>query len=112
SEGGVALTYGLNVVWERGTAFIDAGTPVYEGMIIGLNTRKDDIEINVTKEKKQTNIRSSNADIAVILPPSLKMSLEQYLDFLEEDELLEVTPNNLRPRKKLLTKLDRVRAAR
>ncbi len=112
SETGNALTYGLNVVWERGTAFIDAGTKVYEGMIIGLNTRKDDIEINVTKEKKQTNIRSSNADIAVILPPSLKMSLEQYLDFLEDDELLEVTPESLRPRKKFLSKIDRVRAAR
>jgi GTP-binding protein len=112
SETGVALTYGLNVVWERGTAFIDAGTQVYEGMIIGLNTRKDDIEINVTKEKKQTNIRSSNADIAVILPPALKMSLEQYLDFLEDDEYLEVTPKSLRPRKKFLSKIDRVRAAR
>ncbi len=112
SETGTALTYGLNVVWERGTALIEAGTPVYEGMIIGINSRKDDIEINVTKEKKQTNIRSSNADIAVILPPALKMSLEQYLDFLEDDELLEVTPLNLRPRKKFLSRLDRVRAAR
>ncbi len=112
SETGVALTYGLNVVWERGTAFIEAGTQVYEGMIIGMNTRKDDIEINVTKEKKQTNIRASNSDIAVILPPALNMSLEQYLDFLEEDELLEVTPLHLRPRKKFLSHIDRVRSQR
>ena len=112
SENGVALTYGLNVVNERGTSFIEPGTQVYEGMIIGLNTRKDDIEINVTKEKKQTNIRASNADFAVILPPALKMSLEQYLDFLEDDELLEVTPLNLRPRKKYLTRIDRVRQSR
>lgn len=112
SETGVALTYGLNVVWERGTAFIEPGTQVYEGMLIGLNTRKEDIEINVTKEKKQTNIRSSTSDIAVILPPALQMSLEQYLDFLEDDELLEVTPKNLRPRKKYLSKIDRVRAQR
>ncbi len=112
SETGNALAYGLNVVWERGTSYIDAGTKVYEGMIIGMNTRKDDIEINVTKEKKQTNIRASNSDISVILPPSLKMSLEQYLDFLEEDELLEVTPLSLRPRKKFLSRLDRVRSQR
>lgn len=112
SETGNALTYGLNVVWERGTSFIEPGTQVYEGMIIGINSRRDDIDINVTKEKKQTNIRASNSDIAVILPPALKMSLEQYLDFLEDDELLEVTPQNLRPRKKFLTKIDRVRAGR
>lgn len=112
SEPGVALTYGLANVQERGITFIDPGTTVYEGMIIGLNTRKDDIEMNVVKQKQQTNIRSSNSDIAVILTPALKMSLEQYLDFLEEDELLEVTPLNLRPRKKFLTKTDRIRASR
>lgn len=112
SETGTALTYGLNTVQERGTAFIEAGTKVYEGMIIGLNTRKDDMEINVTKEKKQTNIRASSADIAVILAPPLRMSLEQYLDFLEDDELLEVTPVNLRPRKKFLSQIERNRSKR
>lgn len=112
SETGTALTYGLNTVQERGTAFIDAGTKVYEGMIIGLNTRKDDMEINVTKEKKQTNIRASSSDISVILAPPIKMSLEQYLDFLEEDELLEVTPLGLRPRKKYLTRVERSRSNR
>ncbi len=112
SEAGTALAYGLANVQERGVTFIEAGTKVYEGMIIGMNMRKDDIEMNVTKEKKQTNIRSSTSDIAVILTPPTKLSLEQYLDFLEDDELLEVTPQNLRPRKKLLTRIDRVRSQR
>ncbi|MBI2049500.1 translational GTPase TypA [Candidatus Roizmanbacteria bacterium] len=112
SEAGTALTFGLENAQGRGITFIDPGTPVYEGMIIGLNSRIDDIEINVAKGKKLTNMRSSTSDIAIALTPPLKMSLEQYLDFLEEDELLEVTPKNLRLRKKLLSKLDRVRARR
>ena len=112
SESGTALAFGLENAQGRGITFVDPGTSVYEGMIIGLNTRADDIEINVAKGKHLTNMRSSTADIAITLTPPLKMSLEQYLDFLEDDELLEVTPKNLRLRKKLLTKLDRVRAAR
>ncbi|MBI4089195.1 MAG: translational GTPase TypA [Candidatus Levybacteria bacterium] len=112
SEPGVALTFGLQNAQGRGITFIDPGTPVYEGMIIGLNSRGEDIEINVAKGKHLTNMRASTSDIAIALTPPLKMSLEQYLDFLEDDELLEVTPKNLRLRKKLLTKLDRVRAAR
>ncbi|MEK7517502.1 MAG: translational GTPase TypA [Patescibacteria group bacterium] len=112
SEGGVALTFGLENAQGRGITFIDPGTPVYTGMIIGLNSRSDDIEINVAKGKKLTNMRSSTSDIAIALTPPLKMSLEQYLDFLEEDELLEVTPLNLRLRKKLLTRLERVRQER
>ena len=112
SEPGTALTFGLQNAQGRGITFIDPGTSVYEGMIVGLNTRSDDIEINVAKGKHLTNMRSANADIAIALTPPLKMSLEQYLDFLEDDELLEVTPKSLRLRKKLLTRLDRVRAAR
>ena len=112
SESGTALTFGLQNAQGRGITFIDPGIPVYAGMIIGLNSRGDDIEINVAKGKHLTNMRSANADIAIALTPPLKMSLEQYLDFLEEDELLEVTPKNLRLRKKFLSKLDRVRAAR
>lgn len=112
SEPGTALTYGLQNAQERGTTFIDPSTEVYEGMIIGEHPRKEDIEINVIKGKKLTNMRASTADIGIVLTPPLKMSLEQYLDFIEEDELLEVTPKSLRPRKKFLTKLDRVRAAR
>jgi len=112
AEPGTALTYGLETVQERGTSFIEPGTPVYEGMIVGINSRREDIEINVIKGKKLTNMRSSTSDIATILTPPLKMSLEQYLDFIEEDELLEVTPQNLRPRKKFLSKIERIRQER
>ena len=112
SESGTALTYGLQNAQERGTTFIDPATEVYEGMIIGMHPRKEDIEINVIKGKKLTNMRASTGDIAVVLTPPLKMSLEQYLDFIEEDELLEVTPISLRPRKKYLSKIDRIRFER
>lgn len=112
SEGGTALTYGLQNAQERGITFIDPATDVYEGMIIGMHPRREDIEINVIKGKKLTNMRASTGDIAVVLTPPLKMSLEQYLDFIEEDELLEVTPQTLRPRKKYLSKIDRVRYQR
>lgn len=113
SETGNALHYGLNNAQGRGITFIDPGTKVYEGMIIGENSRKEDIEINVTKEKKQTNMRASTSDVNLgALTPATVLSLEQALDFLEEDELLEVTPLNLRLRKKYLTKLERVRQQR
>ena len=112
SESGVALGYGLRNAQERGTTFIEPGTQVYEGMIIGLHARPEDIEVNVTKEKKQSNMRSKGEGVKIALIPPVIMSLEQCLDFLEEDELLEVTPENLRLRKKYLTKIDRVRAER
>ena len=113
SESGNALTYGLNNAQQRGITFVDAGTKVYEGMIVGENSRREDIEINVTKEKKQTNMRASTSDVNMgTLTPAVKMSLEQCLDFLEDDELLEVTPLNLRLRKKYLTRLERVRQGR
>ncbi|HXS15455.1 MAG TPA: translational GTPase TypA, partial [Candidatus Saccharimonadales bacterium] len=112
SEGGNVLAYGLGNAQERGITFVEPATTVYEGMIVGLNSRKDDIEVNVTKEKKQTNMRSKGEGVKLILTPPLVMSLEQYLDFLEEDELLEVTPLSLRPRKKFLSRLDRVRSQR
>jgi len=112
SESGTALTFGLQNAQGRGITIIEPGTPVYEGMIIGLNSRTDDIEINVAKGKHLTNMRASTSDMSSTITPPLKMSLEQYLDFLEDDELLEVTPKNLRLRKKFLSKLDRVRATR
>jgi len=113
SEGGSALKYGLNNAQGRGITFIEPGTQVYEGMIIGENTRQDDIEINVTKEKKQTNMRASTADVSLgALTPPVVMGLEECIDFLEDDELLEVTPKSLRLRKKLLTNLERVRQRR
>ena len=113
SEGGSALKYGLNNAQGRGITFIEPGTKVYEGMIVGENSRQDDIEINVTKEKKQTNMRASTSDVTLgALTPATIMSLEECIDFLEEDELLEVTPQNLRLRKKYLSKLERTRQGR
>lgn len=109
SESGRAVTYGLNIAQGHGLTFIVPQTEVYAGMIVGLNARDDDIEINVTKEKKLTNVRS-NAEISTVLTPPILLSLEQSLDFLEDDELLEVTPKNLRLRKKLLDATSRVRA--
>jgi len=102
SESGRALTYGLNIAQGRGITFIPPQTQVYEGMIIGLNAKDEDIVINVTKEKKQTNVRASNSDFSIILTPATILSLEQSLDFLEDDELLEVTPKSLRLRKRIL----------
>ena len=101
-EAGKAVTYGLNIAQQRGTTFIPPATEVYAGMIVGLNLREEDMEINVTKEKKLSNVRASSSDIATILTPALNMSLEQCIDFLEDDELLEVTPKGLRLRKKIL----------
>jgi GTP-binding protein len=110
SENGTAVTYGLNNAQGRGTTFIEPGTPVYEGMVIGMYTRENDLAVNVCKEKKQTNIRSSTSDIAVKLTPPLKVSLEEALSLINEDELIEVTPKNIRLRKKLLTQNERARA--
>ena len=99
SEAGTAVTYGLLNAQGRGDTFIDAGAKVYEGMIIGSQRRGGDIPINVCKEKKQTNIRSSTADIAKRLNATVRLSLEEALAFIDDDELLEVTPLNLRLRK-------------
>jgi len=110
SETGVAVTYGLNNAQQRGDTFIEPGTPVYVGMIVGLNARPMDMTINVCKEKQKTNVRSSTSDIAVRLTPAILMSLEQSLDFINNDELVEVTPQNIRLRKRLLTQHDRSRA--
>ena len=110
SELGVAVTYGLSNAQDRGDTFIEPGTPVYEGMIVGLNARPDDMVVNICKEKQKTNIRSSTSDIAVRLTPPIIMSLEQSLDFINNDELVEVTPQNIRLRKRLLTQHERARA--
>ncbi len=108
---GIACTYGLDNAQERGLTFIDPGTPVYEGMVVGLNSRSNDLAVNVCKEKKQTNIRSSTSDIAVRLTPPVRMSLEESLDFINSDELVEITPRTIRLRKRLLTQHQRHRAA-
>lgn len=109
SEGGIAVTYGLINAQGRGETFIEPGTPVYEGMIVGRHPREEDIAINVCKEKKLTNMRSSTADITKRLSPPVKMSLEEAIDFLSDDELLEATPKNFRLRKRLLSATDRHR---
>ena len=110
SEEGFAVTYGLNNAQGRGLTFIEPGTHVYEGMIVGLNSRPQDIPLNVCKEKKKTNVRASTSDIAIKLTPPLKMSLEQAIDFVNRHELVEVTPKNIRLRKKLLTYSQRARS--
>ena len=110
SEQGFAVTYGLNNAQGRGLTFIEPGTHVYEGMIVGLNSRPQDIPVNVCKEKKKTNVRASSSDTAIKLTPPLKMSLEQAIDFVNRHELVEVTPENIRLRKKLLTDSQRARS--
>ena len=109
-ENGESITYGLFNAQERGTLFIGAGTKVYAGMVIGSNGRGEDIEVNVCKKKQLTNTRSSSADEALRLVPPKVMSLEQCLDFIDTDELLEVTPTSLRIRKKILDPTMRKRA--
>ncbi len=109
-ETGMALSYGLAAAQERGMTFIEPGEDVYEGMIVGLNAKDVDLTVNVCKGKKLTNMRASTSDIDVRLTPPLKMSLEQALDFLADDELLEVTPKHIRLRKRLLQENDRARA--
>ena len=110
-EAGEAITYGLFNAQERGTLFIGPGTRVYSGMVVGQSPKAEDIEINVCKTKKLTNTRSSSADEALKLTPPKIMSLEQALDFIDTDELLEVTPESLRIRKKILDPTMRKRAS-
>lgn len=110
-EAGEAITYGLFNAQERGTLFIGPGEKVYSGMVVGQNGKAEDIELNVCKTKKLTNTRSSSADEALKLTPPRILSLEQCLEFIDTDELLEVTPKNLRIRKKILDPTLRKRAA-
>ncbi len=110
-EAGEAVTYGLFNAQERGTLFIGPGEKVYSGMVVGQNGRGEDIELNVCKKKQLTNTRSSSADEALRLSPPKILSLEQALDFIDTDELLEVTPENLRIRKKILDPTLRKRAS-
>ena len=112
SERGTAVTYGLLNAQGRGETFIDPGSMVYEGMIVGAHRREGDIEINVCKEKKLTNMRSSTADVAKRLNATVVMSLEEALEFISDDELVEVTPLSFRLRKMELSALDRKRSRR
>ena len=110
-EAGEAITYGLYNAQERGTLFIGPGAKVYSGMVVGQNGRGEDIELNVCKKKQLTNTRSSSADEALRLTPPKVLSLEQALEFIDTDELLEVTPTSLRIRKKILDPTMRKRAS-
>ena len=111
-ESGEAITYGLFNAQERGTLFIGPGEKVYAGMVIGQNGKTEDVEVNVCKKKQLTNTRSSHADEALRLVPPKVLSLEQALEFIDTDELLEVTPKSLRIRKKILDPLLRKRSQR
>lgn len=101
-ETGEAVTYGLYNAQERGTLFIEPGTQVYEGMIVGSNPKGEDLVVNVCKKKHLTNMRASGSDDALRLIPPRKLSLEDALEFIADDELLEITPKSIRIRKKIL----------
>ena len=110
SESGTAIAYSLWKLQDRGPMFIDSGVPVYTGMIIGEHTKPNDLEVNPTKAKQLTNIRAAGKDEAIDLIPPRKMSLEQGLSYIQEDELLEVTPKSLRLRKRILDPIMRKRS--
>lgn len=101
-ESGEAVTYGLYNAQGRGTLFIGAGTPVYEGMIVGMSPKAEDISVNVCKKKHQTNMRAAGSDEAMRLENPKRFSLEEAMEFLNDDELMEVTPKNVRLRKRIL----------
>ena len=111
-ENGKSITYGLYNAQDKGDLFIGPGVEVYEGMIVGLNSRNEDLAINVCKEKHLTNTRASGSDEALRLVPPIQMSLEKAIEFIQDDELVEVTPKSIRLRKKILNNKDRERAAR
>ena len=101
---GVATAYAIFNLQERGEIFIDPGIVVYEGMIIGENARPADMDVNITKEKKQTNMRASSADEAIRLIPPRRLGLELAIEFINDDELVEVTPTSIRLRKRILAR--------
>lgn len=102
SETGISSAYGLNQAQSRGSLFVGAGEEVYEGLVVGMNAKGLDIDVNVCKKKKLTNTRASGSDDAIILTPAKRMSVEEMMEFVEDDELIEITPNYLRIRKRIL----------
>ena len=112
SESGKALSFGLDLAQKRGITFVLPTEPVYEGQVVGLRPLEGDLEVNVCKGKQLTNMRSSGNDDAIMLAPALKYSIEEAIDFINNDELIDVTPKNVRLRKKYLSKVDRVRFER
>jgi GTP-binding protein len=109
---GRVVAYGLDTLQERAELFVAPGDEVYEGMIVGENSRTGDMSVNPTREKKLTNMRASGTDKNILLKPPRILSLEAALEYIEEDELVEVTPTKIRLRKRILTEADRRRAAR
>lgn len=109
-EKGQAIPYSIDKLQDRGKFFVDPGEAIYEGQVIGENTRSDDMVVNVTKTKKLSNVRSSGADEKTKIVPAIKFSLEEALEYIQKDEYVEVTPNHLRLRKILLTEVERKRS--
>jgi GTP-binding protein len=109
---GTCLAFALFTLQDRGRLFAEPQLEVYEGMIVGMNSRSDDMTVNPTKAKQLTNMRASGTDEALTLTPAIKFTLEQALEFIEDDELVEVTPKSVRIRKKFLTENERKRASR
>jgi GTP-binding protein len=107
-----AVSYALGNLQERAQLFVAPGAAVYEGMIVGENSRPDDMDVNLGKEKKLTNMRTTASDENIILEPPRQITLEYALEYIDEDELIEVTPKNIRLRKRVLTANDRKKAAR
>jgi len=109
-EQGLASSYAMFKLQERSVFFVEHGTKVYEGMVVGENSRSNDMFVNVTKTKQLTNMRASGADEAIRLEPPLIHTLEQAIEWITEDEYVEVTPSSIRIRKKFLTDMDRKNA--
>ena len=109
---GKSLAYALFNLQERGRLFVGHGEEIYEGMLVGIHSRDNDLVVNPLKAKQLNNIRAAGTDENLILVPKIEMSLEQALEFIDDDELVEVTPNHIRCRKKLLTENERKRSGR
>jgi GTP-binding protein len=109
-ETGMSSAYAMFKLQERSVFFIEAGTKVYEGMVVGENSRANDMHVNVTKTKQLTNMRASGADEAIRLEPPTLMTLEQAIEWITDDEYVEVTPESIRVRKRYLTEMDRKNA--
>ena len=112
SETGTAVAYGIKNLQERGQTFVPPNTPVYQGMVVGMHNRDKDLDVNICKEKKQTNMRAAAADIFERLEPAIKFSLDESLDFIADDEIAEITPNFIRLRKRILNTSERHRGGR
>lgn len=111
-ETGKASTYGMMQIEDRGTLFVEPGTEIYEGMIVGENNRDNDITVNITKTKQKTNVRSATKDQTTVIKRPRILTLEEALEFLDDDEYLEVTPESIRLRKQILDKNEREKMAK